>query len=217
MKFYNFKIGIWTALASVGFILIQLGGCSNGGSISLFDGSTLNGWEGKPEMFRVEDGVIVAGTLSKAIPNNEFLCSQGIYEDFELRLKAKLLGEKGNAGIQFRSKRVPESHEVSGYQCDMGETQEVIWGYLYDESRRDRFLAQPENAEMLKVLKPDDWNEFVIRAQGSRIQIWLNGFKTIDYQEEEPGIAQSGVVCLQIHSGKPSEARFKDIELMQLD
>lgn len=42
------------------------------------------------------------------------------YGDFELRLEAKLVGPGENAGIQFRSERIPNHHEVIGYQCDMG-------------------------------------------------------------------------------------------------
>ncbi len=32
----------------------------------------------------------------------------------------RLKGEGNNAGVQFRSERVPNHHEVSGYQCDVG-------------------------------------------------------------------------------------------------
>ena len=71
-------------------------------------------------MFRVEEGAIVAGTLKQPIPHNEFLCTTKEYANFDLCLKAKLVGDGDNAGIQFRSKRVPNHHEVSGYQCDMG-------------------------------------------------------------------------------------------------
>ena len=60
------------------------------GFVQLFDGKTLEGWEGNRDYFRVEQGAIVAGTLSKKIPHNEFLCTQQKYADFELRLEIKL-------------------------------------------------------------------------------------------------------------------------------
>ncbi|MGI9471176.1 MAG: 3-keto-disaccharide hydrolase, partial [Rubripirellula sp.] len=86
-------------------------------SLPLFDGETLAGWEGNAYWFRVEDEAIVAGRLDEKIPHNEFLCTVQNYDDFELRFEAKLVGEGNNAGVQFRSKRVPKSTEVSGYQA----------------------------------------------------------------------------------------------------
>ena len=101
------------------------------GFTPLFDGKTLAGWEGNKEVFRIEDGAIVAGNLKQPIPQNEFLCTEKSYGDFELRLKAKLVGEGNNAGVQFRSKRIPNHHEVIGYQCDMGEAfGRNVWGAL---------------------------------------------------------------------------------------
>ena len=76
--------------------------------VPLFDGRTLAGWEGNQEMFRVADGAIVGGSLEMRIPRNEFLCTTREYGDFELRAKFKVLGKGANAGIQFRSQRVPE-------------------------------------------------------------------------------------------------------------
>lgn len=69
---------------------------------------------------------------------------------------------------------------------------------------------------MMNVLKVDDWNEFVVRADGPRIQIWLNGYQVVDFTEEDETVFKSGVICLQIHSGKPAEARYKDVELKEL-
>ena len=75
---------------------------------ALFDGKTLNGWEGDLKVFRVADGAIVAGTLEDKIPRNEFLCTTATYGDFELRLKFKLLGgDNANAGVQFRRNVYP--------------------------------------------------------------------------------------------------------------
>jgi HEAT repeat protein len=181
-------------------------------AVPIFDGKTLAGWEGNEAFFRVEGGAIVAGTLKEPIPRNEFLCTRKEYGDFELRLKAKLLGAGDNAGIQIRSRRIPGHHEVSGYQADMGTG---WWGCLYDESRRNRVLAKPEAPRIEKTLKPGDWNEYVIRCTGKRIQLWLNGVQTVDYSEPEEGIPTKGIIGLQIHGGAPSEARYKDITIKE--
>ena len=177
----------------------------------LFDGRTFSGGEGNLKMFRIEDGAIVGGTFADKIPRNEFLCTTQTYGDFELRLRVKLLGgDKANAGVQFRTARIPNHHEVSGYQADMGTG---WWGALYDESRRNKVLLGPDQSKMKEVVKTDEWNDYVIRAEGKHVQLWLNGVQTVDYTEQDPAIAASGVICVQIHSGPPSEAWYKDITL----
>jgi hypothetical protein len=182
--------------------------------VALFDGKTFAGWEGELAIFRIQDGAIVGGTLGRKIARNEFLCTTKTYGDFELRLKVKLLGGEGaNAGIQFRTRRIPNHHEVSGYQADMGTG---YWGALYDESRRNKVLKGPEQDKMKSVIKIDDWNDYTIRAQGRRIQLWINGVQTVDHVEEDPTIETTGVICLQIHGGPPSEAWYKDITLLDL-
>jgi len=190
------------------------------GFVVLFDGKSLAGWEGNRKIFHVKNQAIVAGSLDKRVANNEFLCTKKRFGDFELRLKAKLSGEGKNAGIQFRSKRIPNHHEVIGYQCDMGISgaTHVIWGALYDESRRRKFLAEGDQKKLSAALKSDDWNDFVIRCEGPRIQIWLNGYQAVDYTEteDEVDIARTGVIALQIHGGKPAVASYKDIRIKEL-
>jgi hypothetical protein len=202
----------------VGLLFTSLGAVPQQGApaakpSSIFDGKTLSGWEGDLTIFRVENGAIVAGSLDK-IARNEFLCTTQSYSDFELRLKVKLLGgDTANAGIQFRTRRIPNNHEVSGYQADMGTG---WWGALYDESRRNKVLVGPDQAKMKGVVKAGDWNDYVVRAEGTRIQLWINGFQTVDYVEADPKIEASGVIALQIHGGPPSQASYKDITVRLL-
>lgn len=180
---------------------------------SLFDGTTFTGWEGNMDWFRIEDQTIVAGTMEKPIPKNEFLCTTERYADFELTLEVKLTGKDANAGIQFRTERIPNHHEVIGYQADMGQH---YWGCLYDESRRNRILAAPDKKTLRKALKLDEWNTYTIRAEGPRIQLWLNGVQTVDYTEEDESVARDGLIALQVHSGAPTEARYRNIRLTPL-
>lgn len=187
------------------------------GFVSLFDGKTFEGWEGNLKMFRIEDGTIIAGTLAGKIPNNEFLCTKTTYGDFELRLQARLRGDGQNAGVQFRSERVPNHHEVSGYQCDMGMMQQrPIWGWLYDESRRNKFLAEAEDAPLKKALNATDWNDLTIRCTGPHIEIWVNDIKTVDYMESDLQVSRRGIIGLQIHGGAPAEAAYRKIRLKKL-
>jgi len=180
----------------------------------IFDGKTFTGWEGNLTIFRIEDGAIVGGSLKDKILRNEFLCTTRVYGDFELRLKFKLLGgDTANAGVQFRTKRIPDNHEVSGYQADMGAG---WWGALYDESRRNKVLIGPNQEKMKDVVKAAEWNDYVIRAEGPHIQLWMNGVQTVDYVENDASIESRGVICPQIHAGPPSEAWYKDITIRDL-
>jgi len=182
------------------------------GFVAIFDGESLKGWEGDPDWFRVENSAIVAGSLQHDVPRNMFLCTEQEYGDFELRLKVKLLGdpEHANAGIQIRSRRVPNHHEMIGYQADMGQ---VYWGCLYDESRRREVLASPDQKELARVLRIGEWNDYVIRCQGKRIQLWINGLQTVDYTESDEDIEQLGLIGLQVHAGEASEAWYTDIRI----
>ena len=184
------------------------------GPTSLFDGKTFSGCEGNLAHFRIESGAIVAGTLTAKIARNEFLCTTREFKDFELRLRVKLLGgDAANAGIQFRSRRIPNHHEVIGFQADMGTG---WWGALYDESRRNKVLKGPDQATMKDLIKSGEWNDYVVRAEGPRIQLSINGAPTVDYLETDPAIADSGLICVQIHSGPPSEAWYRDITIATL-
>jgi Domain of Unknown Function (DUF1080) len=184
--------------------------------VALFDGKTLAGWEGDTEKtWKVEDGAIVGGSLTDAVPRNEFLCTTKSYENFELKVSVKLVGDKAkaNGGVQFRTKRIPNNHEVSGYQADMGQD---YWGALYDESRRNKVLAGPKKEDLAKIVKYDDWNEYVIRCEGPRIRLWLNGTLTVDYTEEDAKIERSGIIGLQIHGGAKAKAYYKNITIEEL-
>lgn len=193
-------------------------GADEAGFVPLFDGKTLAGWEGDAKVFRIDNGAIVAGSKTEKVAHNEFLASKEEFGDFELRLKARLTGQGQNAGVQFRSQRIENHFEMLGYQCDMGTMQgRSIWGALYDESRRRKFLAEPADAEKLKAaFKAEDWNDLTIRCEKGHIQIWVNGVPTVDYTETESQIPQRGRFGLQIHGGEPAEAAYKDIRIKRL-
>jgi putative heme-binding domain-containing protein len=184
---------------------------------ALFDGVSLEGWQGEPSLWRVEDGMIVGGSMTKTVTRNEFLATTSRHTNFILRLKFRLAGTNGfiNSGVQIRSDRVPDSSEMAGYQCDIGEP--TWWGSLYDESRRNRVLAWSDIGSVRKVLRPDDWNDYVIRADGARITTWINGVVGVDYFEPDAAISRvGGRLGFQIHGGGAVEARFRDITLEAL-
>ena len=177
---------------------------------SLFNGKDLSGWEGDLSLWKVVDGTIVGD--SAGIQHNQFLCSKEEFGDFELRLEFRLKDGAGNSGVQFRTQRIPNSTEVSGYQADIGDD---YWGCLYDESRRNQVLV-PAPKDFEKSLKKGDWNEYLIRAEGDHIVLKVNGVTTVDYREPDAKIARRGIFAMQVHSGGPLKVEFRKIRVKTL-
>ena len=183
--------------------------------VSLFDG-TLDQWEGDAKMWRVQDGAITGGSLTETVTHNDFLCTKREYTNFILRMKLKLTGTSGfiNSGIQVRTRRISNSHEVSGYQCDYGDPD--WWGAIYDEGRRGKVLFPTDMIAVNEVLRRNDWNDYVIRGDGARLTVWLNGVQTADYYEDDPKIPLSGVFGIQIHGGGKALIQVKEITVEEL-
>ena len=184
--------------------------------LPLFDGRSFRGWEGDTvNTWRIVNGALVGGSLTTTVPHNNFLCTRKSYDDFQLTLQVKLEGTGFvNGGIQFRSKRAENpAYEMIGYQADMGDK---FWGCLYDESRRDKVLAGPDSTTQRRLVKVNDWNDYRLRCEGRRIQIWINGQQTVDYTEPDQSIPQTGIIGLQIHGGGKALASFRNLMLEEL-
>ena len=180
------------------------------GFVPLFNGKDLTGWEGNANIWEAENGMLVGD--SPGIRHNDFLATKKEFGDFELRLEFRMKDGKGNSGVQFRSKRLPKSSAVQGYQADLGGR---FWGCLYDEHRRRKVLVQAPKT-LSKVLKKAGWNTYVIRAAGNHIVLTINGLKTVDYREKDKNIARRGIIALQIHSGPAMRMQFRNIRIREL-
>ena len=181
------------------------------GFTPLFDGKTLDGWEGDTDVWSARDGMIV-GKTAEGLKHNDFLATKGTYGDFVLKVSFRLLGsEASNSGVQFRSVRVP-GHEMSGYQADIGRG---WYGKLYDESRRNKVLDEGDPKAAASV-REKGWNHYVIRATGNHIETSLNGHRSVDYHEADDAIARDGRIALQVHAGGPLEVQFKDLLIQPL-
>jgi putative heme-binding domain-containing protein len=185
---------------------------------SIFDGKSLDGWESpSPNLWAVKDGCLTGGDGNK-IPYNDFLCTKGSYSNFVLHLKIKLTGDPKtgliNSGVQIRTKRNPTGHEVCGYQCDYGEPN--WYAGIYDEGRRNKFIAPADMAVIKPAVKLWDWNEYVIKADGKRIQTWINGVQGIDFMEPDADIASDGIIGFQVHGGGNTTVQVKDVFIEEL-
>lgn len=188
--------------------------------VSLFDGKTLEGWDYDPKIWRVEDGVITGGSTTEKIKENYFICTKKSYQNFELKLKIKVTGDPKtgllNSGIQIRSLRVPGGAHMTGYQVDCG----AGWfGKIYDEFRRNKVIWSPtpeQQAALDKAVDVFGWNEYRIRAEGPRIQTWINGVQCMDYTEADKNVALDGLLGPQVHSGGVCLVQVKDVTIEEL-
>ncbi|MBX3399819.1 MAG: DUF1080 domain-containing protein [Gemmataceae bacterium] len=167
-----------------------------------FNGKDLTGWDGDKAVWSVENGEIV-GKTEKGLKANNFLKGPFEVTDFKLTLKVKLSPNEANSGIQIRSINWTGG-EMKGPQCDVGKG---WWGKIYEESGRG--LLAKEGGE--KFVKVNEWNDYAIEAVGPNIKIWINGEKVADLTDDK--MSRRGLIAFQVHSGGPTEVRFKEIKL----
>ncbi|HBY58852.1 MAG TPA: DUF1080 domain-containing protein [Solibacterales bacterium] len=177
--------------------------------VPLFDGKTLNGWDGDPQLWSVRDGMIVGSTENVKLKGNSFLIySKRPYADFVLRAEVKLRNH--NSGIQFRSEALPD-WVVKGYQADMAEGN--WWGSIYDERGTRGVMVNGWKGKAETVVKPGDWNRVEITAKGDLIQVRVNDLLTAELKDS---VKLEGIIALQLHSGPPMEVAFRKIEIREL-
>lgn len=184
-----------------------------------FNGKDLTGWSGLKEFWSVKDGTLVGSThASGGLKFNTFLCSHKKYKDFELKFQVRLLGGKGNSGVQIRSAIFDlEHYAVGGPQCDIGD---VYWGSLYGEHftpdgvKEGGMMSAAPKEIVAKVLKKDDFNDYHIRCVGKHVTIKLNGETTVDGDFFMPA---QGLIAWQLHAGPPMEVTFRNLEFNEIN
>lgn len=208
----------------------------NTGFTAIFDGKTLNGWDGDPAFWRVEDGAIVGqSTEENPVQQNTFVIWQGGEPgDFELKLEYRI--DSTNSGIQYRSVNLPDVGKwvLKGYQADI-DAENRHTGQLYEErgrgflatrgqftrivgDRNVRMVGSLGDAEALKShIKADDWNHFHVIALGNvRIHV-LNGHVMCAVIDDDAENRRSeGLLGFQMHRGAPMKVEFRNIMLKEL-
>lgn len=206
------------------------------GFIDLFDGRTLAGWKAAdPSFWSVEDGAITAKiTGDHPLKENLYLIWQGGEPaDFELTLTHRVSGSEGiNCGFQFRSRELP-NHDVAGYQVDNNLNTDWLVR-LYDEHGRHTLAWRGEhtvfdrNGQAQTTAIPDakgppwfrleDWHEYRLRCQGPHLTLYVNGRLAAGVVDRDPAQQDfKGILALQLHTGPPTVAQFKDIRLKVLE
>ncbi len=184
------------------------------GYLLLFNGKNLDGWEGDPALWSVENGAIVGTTDSHPIQENTFLIYRERFSDFILRFDIKLRNH--NSGVQFRSTVLPH-FVVTGYQADASEVGDhSAWGNFYEEKGRGRDVMKTQDEGWQKakpVVRHGDWNSYEVFAQGSRMRLKFNGVETIDLTDDK---AKDGAIALQLHAGVPMRVEFRNLRVKVL-
>lgn len=174
----------------------------------LFDGKTLNGWDGDPRLWKVRDGMIIGNTDGVELERNTFLITKRTFRDFILRTEVKLRNH--NSGIQFRSEAFP-GWVVRGLQADMAENN--WWGGIYDEGGKRGVLVNGWKGKAETVVKPKDWNTYEVSCVGDLIQLRVNGLLTAELHDST---RMEGVIALQLHRGPGMEVAFRNIRIKEL-
>jgi Domain of Unknown Function (DUF1080) len=207
---------------------------------SIFDGTSLKGWDGDPAFWKADHGAIVGeSTEQNPVKQNTFIIWRGGEPaDFELKVEFRM--NATNSGVQIRSVQLPAGPDIGkwvmkGYQADIDFANQFT-GQIYEERGRG-FLAMrgqavyvpdgghpkvignlQQSADELKALiKTNDWNQVHIIARGTTIIQILNGAVTsIVVDDDSKNRMLSGLLGFQMHVGPPMKVEFRNIWLKKL-
>ncbi|HTL73662.1 MAG TPA: DUF1080 domain-containing protein [bacterium] len=206
------------------------------GFVSIFDGKTLNGWQGDTNYWRVENGCLVGEvTPTNLLKINSFIVWRGgETRDFELKVEYRV-SARGNSGINYRSIMVTNGPwTMRGYQADI-DGQNQYTGQNYEERGRT-FLAlrgqvtrQVDDQlpqiigtlgsanELLAAIKTNDWNEYHLIASGNTLTHILNGHvMSVVIDEDTKNRRFDGMLGVQVHVGPPMKIEYRNFRLKNL-
>jgi len=197
---------------------------------TIFNGKNLDGWDGDPRLWRVEDGILIGESDDDArkIDANSFLIwTGGEPGDFELEFEARLSG-KNNSGLQYRSRRLDgDGWRVAGYQFDLHPNQ-PFFGMLYEEGgrgivckrgQRVKLADKPEVLETFDIEELDagQWQSFRLVAKGRTLEHYVNGKLAAVIDDQHPDkAAAKGIIAIQLHKGPPMKIEFRNLRLREI-
>jgi hypothetical protein len=206
------------------------------GFTSIFDGTSLQGWDGDPDYWRVEGGTIIGeSTKEKPLKANTFLIWRGGEPaDFEVKLDFKM--NSTNSGFQYRSTQLKDLGKwvLKGYQADF-DFENRHTGLLYEEKgrgflaprgtvatmedgKRGRTIANLKSYEDLRgAINVNGWNTVHVIARGNVLIHIFNGQLVSAFVDDDTkNRSMKGLLGLQLHVGPPMKIEFKNIYLKKL-
>lgn len=202
----------------------------------IFNGKDLDGWDGNPKFWRVDDGAIVGETTAEnpAAGYTFLIWRGGTPANFELKAEFRTPNAGwANSGIQIRSWEGPEQWRISGYQADIDADNQctgICWGENFRgflALRGEKVVIGADHApkvverfgdsnELVKAIKTRDWNEYHVIADGNRILQKINGQLMCDVTDEDTMARKDGIIALQLHAGPPMNILFRSIRIKEL-
>ena len=212
----------------------------------IFNGKNLDGWDGDPKFWRVEDGAITGQTTEQCPTkaNTFIVWKDGKVADFELRFEYRLRNH--NSGVQYRSwrgakpgdeKAKPNDWIVGGYQADMvvDTPKSPYSGILYEERGRGILARRGQKVvigadhkpkvvgslgsaeELLDCVKKGEWKSYTVIARGNHLIHKINGRVMADVTDNDDERRRfEGVLAFQVHTGPPMKVQFRNIRLKKL-
>jgi hypothetical protein len=189
-------------------------------TIKLFDGKTLNGWEGYEDLWSVNKYGVIVGSNAAPLKYSTYLLTKDKYTDFRLTFATKLVESEMHSGVAFWGEVSPKADgKVTDPKKD--RTEYTYKGHLvmfpsgwgmYDLFGRNGLPVDGTPAR--KVGSQHYWNTIEILAQGNRVRVAANGVQVVDWRDPEPGRIKAGPIGLQLHSNNvPQEVHFKGLVL----
>ena len=223
-------------LASVTILSTSAQGSDKDGFISLFDGTSLNGWTASkenPESFSVSDNSIICkGGRSHLFYTGPV--GNADFSNFELKLKVKTT-KQSNSGVYFHTKYQEEGWPSVGFEAQVNSTHTDprktgslygivnIWAPGPDS---DHFVVRVNERQEVFIhqnaapSKDGEWFDYHVLVRDSRIQISVNGTLTVDWIQPKGWDRNqrlgSGTVGLQAHD-PDSEIHYRDIAIKILE
>ena len=206
---------------------------------SIFDGKSLDGWEGNPTYWRVENGNLVGEiTPASIVKSNTFIIWRGGQpKDFELKLEYRITPE-GNSGINYRSTVVPDpvtpdnAFAMRGYQLDIdgrnrytGNNYEVK-GRLFLAVRGQTtrvvgtrppiILSTLGDYKELGQLMTGDWNTVHLIVRGHVLMHTVNQqLMSLTIDDDAANRPAAGFIGVQVHVGPPMKVEYRNIRLKE--
>jgi len=188
------------------------------GWVSIFDGKTMTGWskkavhDGNGGLWEVNGGALVAN--QEPDHKGGLVGTDKAYSDFEIELEFKV-DMPVDTGLFLRTRE-----DGMGYQITIDYRKDGYIGSLYAPAEGGFIQV---NKLWENYFKKNSWNKLRARIEGqpAHVQAWLNGIKTIDFQDNRNRFPQSGYIGLQVHGGAgawgdTSRARYRNIRVKEL-
>lgn len=182
--------------------------------VRLFDGKSLDGWEGHDKWFSVKDGIIVAKNSKEDTPKvSTYLFSKKKYKNFRLLFEGNLVESGMHSGIAIWGKQFEKDGETHSYQGHLVMFP-THWGF-YDLYRRN-MIYQDKDGAAQKADNKGGWNKIEILAKAPRIQLAVNGKKVADWSDPKPELCGEGPLGLQLHSNNVAqEVHFRGLVIAE--